>query len=350
MFKHLLVLIVSALIIAGCGEKNNKSEKVLSEKEKYSFDSSDVKTEGVDNSGKPFSLLYKFKKGDKYSYRLTTISDNKQTIKVDTTITSLVNQKIVYLLDMNVKEVDADGNFDAEMVIASLKLDAVANGQTFSFESGKDKDTTKIKQFAEYEALFGNPFDVRFNKKGELLEVYKVDKILDKFLEIRGAKDTISADEKSYVKQDLTNSVLNPLITQIIRKMPDKEVYKDSTWNMPQRPFPIMVYQINYINRYKLESVDKLKDDRIAVIDAGISFTFTGQSKVKQGNVSYDFSKPKSQAGGKIFFNVDKGVQIKSKTNTRIEISYTMEANTPKGKQKGTRTDIVGNTNILELL
>jgi outer membrane lipoprotein-sorting protein len=350
MFKKLLVLVFISLVFFSCGEKNNKEENALNDKEKYSFDSSDVKTEGVDNSGKPFLIEYKFKKGDKYTYRLTTISDNTQKIKVDTTITSLVNQEIVYLLDMNIKEADADGNYDAELLISSLKLDAKANGQSFSFEAGKDKDTTKIKQFGEFEALYKNPFNVRFSKKGELLEVYKADKILDKFLEIRGAKDTISAEEKSYVRQDLINSVLNPLVTQVIRKVPDKEVYKDSTWEMPQRPFPLMVYQINYINKYKLESVEKLKDDRIAVIDANISFTYTGNPKVKQGNVSYDFDKPKSQAGGKIFFDVDKGIQIKSRTNSRLEITYSMEANTPKGKQKGTRTDIVGNTNILELI
>jgi hypothetical protein len=104
------------------------------------------------------------------------------------------------------------------------------------------------------------------------------------------------------------------------------------------------------VNKYKLESVEKLKDDRIAVIDAGINFTYSGQSKVNQGNVSYNFQKPLSTAEGKIFFDVDKGIQLKSRTKTRLEITYTMEANTPKGKQKGKRTDVVGNTNILELL
>lgn len=350
MFKHLLVLIVFSLLLISCGEKNNQPEKNLTDKEKYTFDSTDIKTEGVDNSGKPFLIQYKFSKGDKFTYRLTTISDNTQKITIDTSITSNVNQKVVYLLDLNVKEVDEEGNTEVEMKISSLKLDALANGQTFSFEAGKDKDSTKIKQFAEFQALYNNPFSVRFNKNGEVLEVYKADKISNKFLELRGAIDTISAEDKNFVKQDLINGVLNPLVTQIIRKVPEKQVYKDSTWEMPQKPVAMMVYQIKYVNKYKLESVEKLKDDRIAVIDAGISFTFTGQPKVTQGNVTYNFQKPLSTAEGKIFFDVDKGFQIKSRTKTRLELTYSMEANTPKGKQKGKRTDIVGNTNILELL
>ncbi len=86
------------------------------------------------------------------------------------------------------------------------------------------------------------------------------------------------------------------------------------------------------------------------MIDAGINFKYTGEPKVNQGNVSYSFQKPISTAEGKIYFDVDKGIQIKSRTKTRLEISYTMEANTPKGKQKGSRRDVITNTNILELL
>lgn len=350
MLKKLLALIVVSLILISCGEKNNQPGNSLSEKEKYSFDSTDLKTEGIDNTGKPFLIQYKFKKGDKYTYRLTTISDNKQQIIVDTTITSNVNQKVAYLIDMNVKEVDEEGITEAEMKISAIKLDASANGQVFSFEAGKDVDTSKNKQFAEFVALYNSPFSIRFNKLGEVLEVYKADKISNKFLELRGAIDTISTEDKNYVKQDLINGVLNPLVTQIIRKFTDKEVYKDSTWQMAQKPLALMVFQINYVNKYKVESVEKLKNDRIAVINAGISFTYSGQQKVTQGDVTYNFQKPLSTADGKIYFDVDKGIQIKSRTKTRLEIIYTMEANTPQGKQKGKRTDVVSNTNILELL
>ncbi len=343
MLKQLFVFLFISILVISCGEKKNGPEKILSDKEKYTFDSTDLKTQGIDKSGKSFLMEYKFKNGDKFVYRLTTIS-------IDTTISSRVNQKVVYLLDLNVKEVDADGVAEVEMKINSLKLDASANGQIFSFEAGKDNDTAKTKQFAEFYALYNNPFSVRFNKKGEVLEVYKTDKIANKFLEKRGALDTISTEDKNLIKQDLVNGVLNPLVTQIIRKLPEKDVYKDSTWQIQQKPISLMIYQINYVNLYKLESVELLNNDRIAVVDANIKFTYSGQSKVNQGNVAYNFQKPVSTAEGKIYFNVDKGIQVKSRTKTRLEISYTMEANTPKGKQKGKRADVVANTNILELL
>jgi len=350
MLKYLFVLISVSILFISCGDKNSETKKTLNDTEKYSFDSTDLKTEGLDASGKPFLMEYKFKKGDKYLYRLTTISNNTQTIIMDTTISSGVSQKIIYLFDLAVKEVDADGVIEAEIKINSLKLEASANGQTFNFEAGKDVDSAKTKQFAEFQALYNNPFSVRFSKKGDILEVFKADKISNKFLELKEAADTISVNDKNLIRQDLINGVLTPLITQVIRKVSDKEVFTDSTWQIQQPPIPLMVYQINYTNTYKLESVEKLEDSRVAVIVAGIDFKYTGQSKVNQGNVSYSFDKPLSTAEGKIYFDVDKGIQIKSRTKTKLEISYTMEANTPQGKQKGARRDVISNTNILEIL
>lgn len=351
MFKYIFVLALTSLLIISCGEKGNQPGKVLSEKEKYSFDSTDLKTDGLDNSGKPFGMEYKFKPGDLLSYRLTTISINTQSMTVkDSSISSGVNQKIVYLFDVSVKEVDEEGNIDAEIKINSLKLDADANKEKYSFEAGKDNDTAKIKQFAEFYSLYNNPFSIRFNKKGEVLEIYKADKISNKYLELKGAADTLSVEDKNMVKQDLINGVLKPFVTQVFRKVPEKEIYKDSTWFVKQAPIPFMVYQINYTNTYKVSSVEKLEDSRVAVVDAGIQFAFTGKSNVNQGGITYSFQKPVSTAEGKFYFDVDKGHQIKSRTKTNLQISYSMEANTPQGKQKGQRSESVSSSNFLELI
>lgn len=351
MLKNIFVLVLLSLFIIACGDKGDQPGKVLSDKEKYTFDSTDLKTEGVDNSGKPFLMEYKLKKGELLSYRLTTISKNTQSMTVtDSTISSGIDQKIIYLFDVAIKEVDEEGNTEAEIKINSLKLDANANTEKYSFETGKDNDTAKIKQFAEFYSLYNNPFSVRINKKGEILEVFKADKISNKYLELKGAADTLSIEDKNIVKQDLINGVLKPFITQVFRKVPDKEVCKDSTWFINQPPIPFMVYQINYKNTYKIGSVEKLDDSRIAVVNAGIEFNYSGQSKVNDRGVDYTFQKPVSTAEGKFYFDVDKGYQLKSRTKTNLQITYTMEANTPQGKQKGKRSETVTSQNILELI
>ena len=71
MLKHIIALIAFSLILISCGEKKNEPGSNTSDKEKYSFDSTDLRTEGIDNSGKPFFIRYKFSKGEKLTYRLT---------------------------------------------------------------------------------------------------------------------------------------------------------------------------------------------------------------------------------------------------------------------------------------
>ena len=93
-----------------------------------------------------------------------------------------------------------------------------------------------------------------------------------------------------------------------------------------------------------------MNDDKIAVIDAGLKTIISGDNKVTDRGATYIFKKPVTSAEGKIYFNISKGCVQKSKTNTRIHISYTMEVPTPKGLEKGTKTETVVNTNILELL
>ena len=61
--------------------------------------------------------------------------------------------------------------------------------RSLNLKQVKIHDTAKIKQFAEFYSLYNNPFSIRFNKNGEVLEVYKADKISNKFLEIKGAAD-----------------------------------------------------------------------------------------------------------------------------------------------------------------
>ena len=82
MLKYLLVLFSFSILLISCGE-NNKPANDLTGENKFAFDSTDLKTEGIDQSGKPFLMEYKFKKGDKHLYRITTISKNTQKLVMD---------------------------------------------------------------------------------------------------------------------------------------------------------------------------------------------------------------------------------------------------------------------------
>ncbi len=346
--KKLLLLILTTILLSACGDKKDKP--VVDEKTKYNFDTTDVKTTAVDNPAEAFILGYNFEEGKTYNYRITTIAETKQTINADTVIVQNVNQTINYLLNVKLAAKDEEGLMDLTFTFTSIKLEADANNDHISFESSTVKDSLEKVKFADYFSLINNSFEVRINQTGELLEIGKTDKIVNTFLKIRGLKDSVKTDDISRMKYDLTEGMLKPLVVQVVRKMPGKEMAKDSTWNNVQPASQFMVFQVVNTTLYKILNLEKLDDDKVAVIDAGLKTDVSGNSNYEEGGLKYHFNKPVTNASGKIYFNLSKGCLQKSKTRTDLNISYTMEMQTPQGVQKGRRTEVISNTNLVELL
>jgi len=344
--KYVFVFLTFSLLLLGCNKKGNTQPNAAS----FAFDSTDIKTTPVSNPNESFSLQYNFQKGKDYQYRLTSISDDNRTIKADTTVLQHITQNVTYLLDFSLANVDKDGVMEISCNINSVKLDADANGKKISYQSGTSKDTLEKAKFAEYEALIQNPFSIRLTKDGEILEVFRADKIVSKFLELKGAPSTISADEKDALRKSIVDGALKPMLIQIFRQIPLKQVAKDSSWEFTQPPSQFLIYQLQNTNTYKVMSLDKYNNDRLAVIDAGLKSILTGKDDITNQGVNYKFKKPETTASGKIYFNLDKGCIQKSKTNTLVNVFYTMEMKTPKGNQKGSQTEVIKSSNIVELL
>ena len=161
---------------------------------------------------------------------------------------------------------------------------------------------------------------------------------------------SIKTEEKSVVKSDLVENIFKPMMSQIIREVPEREVAKDSSWIYGKRTIPVMTFQINYTNLYKIENIEMLNSNKIVVIDGTVETNIEGKMTHLEEGVTYKFEKPISSRSRKIYFNFDRGLVQKSKSLTRLETAYTQEMTTPVGIQKGSIREIITNRNILELL
>jgi hypothetical protein len=346
--KYFLILLSFTFILFGC---KKEGEKPTESKDKYSVDTSEIKAVKLENQNERFYIKYGFVKGIDYNYRLTNIAENTQTVNAnDTILAQNVKQTLTYLINLKILDIDVDSIYEVAFNITSVKLDADANGQKFHFESSTSKDSADRMRYSEYIAVLNNPFNVRVSKIGELIEVYKADRIINEFVKLKGAADSISAAEKDYLKKDMIERALKPLVIQVFRQLTDKVMSKDSLWTNAQAPTKLMVFQVQNTSTYQVKSLELFNNDKIAVIDAGLATNISGSNKVTDRGATYNFKKPITQAEGKIYFNLTKGCVQKSKTNSKIQISYSMEVPTPKGLQKGNKSETVVNTNILELL
>jgi hypothetical protein len=237
------------------------------------------------------------------------------------------------LLEITPVEIDQDGTMELNAVITSVKVDVDANGKKLRYESGIVRDTADNIKFAEYECLVNNSFSLRVTKVGEILDIFRADKIANKFLELKGYADSLNADQKAGVRRNMLDGLIRPLMNQIFRQVPGNTIAKDSSWSYKQPATQMMVFTIQNTNIYKILNLEKYNDDKIAVISGSLNTLIAGNNKAVNQGISYNFSKPLTSAGGKIYFDITKGYIIKSKTNTKIESRVSMEGQTPKGKQ-----------------
>jgi hypothetical protein len=281
---------------------------------------------------------------------MTVISENEQSMETDTTMTAHLGQTLIYILDFKTLSLDEDSVADLQCTVTSVNLKADVNGEKFAYQSGSKLDSTERLKFAEYESFVNHPFKIKVTKYGNVKEIYNTTNIVDTFLKLRGLTDSLTAQDKVMFNEDMKERSIRPIILQVLREVPEHEMAKDSTWAYKRESLPVMVFKIDYTNKYQVQKIEMLDDDRIAVIEGVVTTNITGEQTHTERGVTYNFDKPISSATGKIYFNLDKGLIQKSRTQTRMENNYRMEMPTPQGTQKGSAREVTSNTNVLELL
>lgn len=343
MKKSLFLLFIVALIISGCGKKENEGGNPAGDGK--------VDTTGVLNTTKDnnpphdIKLTYQLKKGEHYSFRMTSVTSNSQSIIADSSMSQKMHRTITYLFDMNVDDVDSDNIMDIKINVKSIKLDADAGGQKLSYQSGNKLNEKDRQTFLEYEALINSPFTVRMDPQGEILEIYHVDRVANKLLDLQKIRDSVTSEQKKQLQQSISEGALKPMVQQIFRVLPKHQISIDSTWNFSQ-PSQLGVFTVQNITKYKLAGFEMKDDQRLALIEAGLDIVAKGKNKFTERGVDYDFKTPQADGTGKIYFNVAKGCIQYAKTKVSLKTSMTMKAQ----NKKATRNDMLETTNIIELL
>jgi hypothetical protein len=355
MQKNVLILltIIFSLTIVQCSsEAENKKEEEKLDLAVKEFDSTDLPTTNIEVGAENdnFSLAYNFREGESFSYRLTTLSHSKRIMKTDSTISNILDQKIIRIIKFNTISVENDSIAEVKCNVTNIYVEANVNDKKMTYQSGSILDSTEAARFIEHEGLINNPFHFRITKYGEVLDVFKVDNLMDRYLELSGMKDSEKIEELAKFKNNIMNNLLKPLLGQIFREVPAQQIEIESAWDKVMDPSPVLVFNVQFTNHYKVTDLEMLNNDRIAIINGIATSTIEGENKHTSKGINYVFQTPVSTARGKVFFNINKGMVQKSKTKTLLEISYTMEMTSPQGVMTGVSSEVVANDNILELL
>jgi hypothetical protein len=344
MKLKILTIILIALLIS-CSNKEENKEKVTSKNSKDSTGEV-IKDEVV---GPKILLKYKFKKGDKFSYRLTTSSKNSESISADTTFTNVVTQVINYTFNFTVNNISEINEAELSVVVSAIQAESNLNGQKVQYDSKYIYSTRERVQYVDYEAVKKVPFRIFVNNIGQVTKVDKIEKIMYNILSIQQVPDTLSAATKEKMKANIANGTLMPLTQQMFKVISEDEVGVNSTWEMKYNT-PLAVFNIENTAIFKVASFNFDKDT-VANISSSLLTTISGNNTAKENNVTYTFSNPKIDGTGTVKFNNSKGLVEYSESTTNLEMGMMIEGYDNKNQKKqNSKKDNSINKNIVKLL
>jgi hypothetical protein len=339
--KKLFIAFLALLFLVSCG----KDEET--KKENNSNDKKIVET--IKEKGPVLQLRYKFKKGDKFSYKLQTKAVSSEEITADTTIANEITQNATYRFNFLVKSVDDNNTANIEVRISSITAETIFNGQSMKYDSKFIYSTRERAQFVDYESVKKVPFLISVNEIGQVINVENVNRIMRNILEIQKVPDTLSAKTKEQMRTNIANGTLMPLTQQIFKVVAEDEVGVDSTWQLKYNT-PLGVFNVENTAVFRVTNLNFDKDTT-AAITSNLFISVSGNNVVNEQGVRYTFSQPNLQAEGKLSYNYTRGLVEKSESNTSLEMAMFMEGVDANGNPlKSTKRDISNNTNIVTLL
>lgn len=127
----LLTIIFSLTIIQCSSDTENRKEKEKLDVAVKEFDSTDLPTTKIEliTENDNFSLVYNFKEGESFSYRLTTLSHAIKSMKTDSTISNIFDQKIIRIIKFNTIAVENDSIAEIECNVTNISAEVVVKAK-----------------------------------------------------------------------------------------------------------------------------------------------------------------------------------------------------------------------------
>lgn len=171
--------------------------------------------------------------------------------------------------------------------------------------------------FVQYNSTIGEPFNITVSPKGEIGDVYGLQKIYDKIF--KGFGDTLKEADKSQIKESFGNEAIKSVLQQQFQIFPETEVVKDSAWTRSYDT-QLLVFPGRNSLSYKIIDVKTENGETIVTIDADLSTTLL-KDEVKDKQATYKVENSSFNGKGTILFNLTRGFVVKKETTTKIDLT-----------------------------
>lgn len=328
-------MICVMFIVQGCNKDNKTDTKTTS----TSGQNSDlIKKEG---NVEKINLSMRPKKGDKFNYKMiakTTSTENSPLTQEKDLVS---DQTINYFYSMEVTEttdnvITYKAKYDSINIASTVK--SGDSSLVINYSSNIKDSIYNKPDFIQYNAIIGEDFYLRVTSKGEISDLYGLEKIYGKMFKALG--DTLKEADKNEIKDSFGNNAIKSVMQQQFQLFPDNEVVRDSSWTRSYDT-QLMIFPVKNNLSYKIKDVQNSNGDVIIVIEATLGIDFQ-QTEINQKDVKYQVSDMDTGGKGTINFDLSRGCITRKETNTKVDATMKISS-----KGQSMKSKQVANTYLL---
>ncbi|MBK8551604.1 MAG: hypothetical protein IPL53_11300 [Ignavibacteria bacterium] len=300
-----VLLILSIITINGCGNKDDQQGDKTKTGGKSGVLNSDFVVKS--DSGTKVTLTIKPKKRDVFRYKMNALTTSKEKgpMTNEREITSTQDINYFYTEEVN-DVVDVTGIITYKIKFDSINIVSTVSSADSSLKiiyNSNVKDSVYSKpDFIQYNSIMNEEFFARVSPKGEISEIYGLEKVYENMFKALG--DTLTSAQKES-----------------------------------------LIFPVRNTLSYKLSEVKEENGQYLLKIDASLNADFL-EKDIKEEKMSYKVENAETSGKGVINYNLSKGCVISKQTTTNINIDMKISAG---GQSVKTKQEVATSLNILLL-
>lgn len=327
------VLLILAVIINGCGNKDEQTGDKSKTDNKSGALNSDLVVK--DDKGTKVTLTIKPKKGDVFKYKMNALTTSKEKGPMTNEREITSTQDINYFYTEEVNDVaDGSGIITYKIKFDSINIVSTVSSADSSIKivyNSNVKDSVYSKpDFIQYNSIMNEDFFARVSPKGEISEIYGLEKVYENMFKALG--DTLNDSQKESLKSSFGKDAIQAVLQQQFQIFPESQVSLDSTWSRSYES-RIMIFPVRNSLNYKLVEVKDVNNQYTLKIDADLTADFL-EKDVKEEKMSYKVEEAETGGKGMIEYNLSRGCVTKKQTSTNISIGMKISAGGQSVKTK----------------
>jgi len=256
---------------------------------------------------------------------------------------------LTYYYTHDVFQIEDDGTinykmkFDSINIISSKTIGETTLSETYN-SNVKDSVYEKL-DYIQYNAIVGQDFKVRVTNKGDVKDIYAIEKIHNN---LKNRVDNLNPEDKKIIKEAPSEEefklVIKAAVQKQFQKFPENIVKMDSLWESSYDD----VYEVFPVKNnisYKILKLQNINGDLVVTLEGKLLIEFVKKEiKDKSARVKIEVN----EAGGTstIVFNLSKGTMNRKETLIILDAKTRLSA----GSQSQELSEKENNTLTIELL